>query len=739
MKTVVSTILRQAQVSRPAIAALSGLAAPLALAATGDLDPSFGEVGRISPLSDLSESPIWSIEAREDGFVLGGGGDNCGYYCSYYNYYSYYYYTTGFAGLMDADGGAESVSEDLSDIQVLDVAVQEEDGKTIGVGRSMVGGLSRLAVFRLDEDGVLDSSFGDEGVVRFRPLDQPFAGSSVALDPDTGGVVVAGTTLNNTAIVVRLLDDGSVDPDFGSSDITSDGSGVFTIGATSGRPRIVRTADGNYRVSVVDGTCTVVGVTALGELDEAFADGGFAVVDPALNTCSSMVALPDDELLLAGEGDDGVIAVRLLASGETDQDFATDGASTTPIAQVTALGVDPAGSVVLAGRAEEGNAAVIVRLQADGQLDTAFGTDGTTLIDLPSNDAEEEGLPPVGAPFFVNDMSFDDDGAVTVVGGDNDNQTGPAVARLFGDSGGDSPGVLGVLTDVFTDEATGEAVITVRRTGGRKGAVSVDVETRPTFDPEVGADLFNATEPDDYTTVTQTLTWPDGDVTDKEIRVPIAPDGSDPEEAETFAVTVFDATGGAGLGTQTATVEIAADGSENGSFSIEGPEGAESPAFEDNTVEVVVKRNYSTAGEVSVTVTPVPGTASDADFEGEPIVLTWGDEDDSEQIVQFEIVDDDDTEGAESFSVELSSPTCVADDPCEAIIGPRAAATITIRPSDQPPAPPTPTSGGGGGVVGWLSLLLLAAARLMRRSNWSGARATGGLRHIAGLRFSRGR
>ena len=195
----------------------------------------------------------------------------------------------------------------LSDIQVLDVALQD-DGKAIGVGRSLVGGLSKLAVFRLNADGALDSTFGDEGVVRFRPQDAAYSGSSVALDPDTGGVVVVGTRDNNTVIVVRLLDDGSVDTDFGSS-------GVFTLrpgipnppfqGAASVRPRIVRTADGNYRVSVnpVDETCTVVGVTAIGELDEAFGIDGEAVVDPPL-TCGSMVAQPDGELVLAGEGDE---------------------------------------------------------------------------------------------------------------------------------------------------------------------------------------------------------------------------------------------------------------------------------------------------------------------------------------------------------------------------------------------------------------------------------------------------
>ena len=128
----------------------------------------------------------------------------------------------------------------------------------------------------------------------------------------------------------------------------------------------------------------------------------------------------------------------------------------------------------------------------------------------------------------------------------------------------------------------------MRRTGGRSGEVSIDFETS-----SLASGVNDATDPDDYTPVSDTLTWADGDVSDKEIRVPISPQGSDPEEAETFAVTLLDAVGGAGVGTQTATVEIAADGSPNGLFSIEGPEGPETRTFENaGTVEVVVARNY---------------------------------------------------------------------------------------------------------------------------------------------------
>ena len=132
-------------------------------------------------------------------------------------------------------------------------------------------------------------------------------------------------------------------------------------------------------------------------------------------------------------------------------------------------------------------------------------------------------------------------------------------------------------------------------------------------------------------------------------------------------------------------------------------------------------------------MTPITDTATDADFEGEPIVLTWTGEEDEDpvQVVQFDIIDDDDPEGAESFSVELSSPTGGA------IVGPRAVATLIIRPNDQPPAEPV-SNNGGGGVISWLSLLMLAAARLFRLIDSPGARAAGAaLRRVTAFRFSR--
>ena len=49
--------------------------------ATGDLDPGYGDMGRLGPIRN---GPAWSIEPVEGGSTLLGGGDS---FVPYYYYY----------------------------------------------------------------------------------------------------------------------------------------------------------------------------------------------------------------------------------------------------------------------------------------------------------------------------------------------------------------------------------------------------------------------------------------------------------------------------------------------------------------------------------------------------------------------------------------------------------------------------------------------------------------------------
>ena len=112
-----------------------------------------------------------------------------------------------------------------------------------------------------------------------------------------------------------------------------------------------------------------------------------------------------------------------------------------------------------------------------------------------------------------------------------------------------NPGTLGLAaTAVSVGESAGNVVLTVNRTGGTDGAVTVGYATAN----------GSASAGSDYTATSGTLNWAAGDGADKTITVPITSDTVD-EPNETFTVTLSNATGGASLGTSSVTVTITDD------------------------------------------------------------------------------------------------------------------------------------------------------------------------------------
>ncbi len=97
-------------------------------------------------------------------------------------------------------------------------------------------------------------------------------------------------------------------------------------------------------------------------------------------------------------------------------------------------------------------------------------------------------------------------------------------------------------------EGTPNVAITVSRTGGNDGAVSVAYASTDA----------TATSATDYAASTGTLTWADGDSADKTITIAIT-DDSAAEDDETFALTLSAPTGGVTLGAVNATTVTIGD------------------------------------------------------------------------------------------------------------------------------------------------------------------------------------
>ncbi len=691
-----------------AAAVAAGMTCAPAMAAPGDLDPSFGDVGRQSSIeASPYYSGLWSVDVQGDDSVLFGGGGEYDYYYSYDDY---------FIGRLLPNGAPDAsfAAAALESTAVYDTTLQS-DGKVVGVGTvRQPDGKEKLLVFRLRPDGSLDPDFGLSGLVVISDgSTSREVARSVIVDPD-GRIVVAGQR-GDSLLVARLLANGTLDAGFGSGGIYQSPE---AFGYTA---RVARAAADGYRVIVqvpaggMGWDCSVVGLTGAGVPDAAFGTAGIVQqLSPGSGSlrCTSLAVQPDGRILFGGAEDDtdGYVG-RLLANGAIDPSF-NAGVVPGRFKSVSALAVGAAGSIFVTGNDQTAfSGALIVRLLADGTLDTLFGRAGATSVDLKTR---RYSFP------SINDMKVVGNDAL-VVGGNSYSYWsggGPFVARLLGNTAGGSPGVLSLKQGrVMGTEQDGRAVLSVRRTGGSQGAVAVTYATRDfPVPPAAGSEYApgeRAISGADFTVTTGRLTWADGDVGEREIVVPIATD-SNAEKPEFFEVLLESPEGGAGLGVFGVDVEIAGASYPAGDLTIY----TDPPSVnEGNQASFWVSRDFYSQGTVSVTVRVAAGGSATPgqDFRNQgsavwqDVVLTWADGETGAKYLPVLIVADGVAEQVETFTLELVSPTGGA------ALGDKTQAAVQIN---APPAPP-PAARGGGGTFGWLGALLLGlGGASRRRSIW---------------------
>lgn len=672
----------------PTAALATGLVTPLALGGPGDLDPSFGKLGRVSGLPVL-QGPAWSLDTRDGDILFGGVEDYC--------YYDYYCDDTGFTSRFNADGGLDAAftAAKLDRIDVRDVAMLP-DGKAVAIGTDRKVLPSEMVVFRLNADGSLDTGFGTSGIARIpAPTGIGAMGSSLVIEPD--GRITAAGLQGEKLVLARLLQAGTLDTGFGTG-------GTFVWDAAIAQyplPKLVR-AGGGYRVlthprragpgtsTVFD--CRVLAVTAAGAPDATYGSGGVSgdVVDPAANgsNCTAIGAQRDGRVIVGGSrnGDSvQAFAARLLSTGAADPLFRTDPA-TGALADVSALAIGVDDSIALAGHDKSGvPGALVVRLQADGLLDLVFGRRGSTTLDL---ETDTDVWP------TVNDMQVLADGTIVVAGGYWPDwwSSLPFVARLLGNASGGGPGVADIVAgDYEVREVDGSVSMNVRRIGGRTGAVSVQYQSVSN----------SATAGADFGAVTGQLTWADGDDSDKVITVPVLTDSGPAERSEEFSVRLAAPGGGVGLATRTARVTILGDSHPAGLLSLT----ATASVTEAGSIGVFVNRQDYGAGAVSVELT-IGGTAiigEDFSLPQQTYVFSWTDGDMNAKTLWIPMINDRRKEAEETITLSLSKPTGGA------LIGTPSSATVRVLDDDD-----SGGGGGGGGHAGGLFALLSGLAGVLR-------------------------
>ena len=202
--------------------------------------------------------------------------------------------------------------------------------------------------------------------------------------------------------LVRYNANGSLDPTFGTSGTASTPIGIDTSGASA----LVLQSDGklvaagNAWKDSVDADFAVVRYNTNGSLDATFGAGGKVTtsIGSDEDDAYALALQPDGKLVAAGVTLNGFrwdfALVRYNANGSLDTTFGTGGTVITSIGTdgtgASALVLQPDGKLVAAGTTTNDGSAydfTLVRYNANGSLDATFGTGGkvTTPIGIGDN------------------------------------------------------------------------------------------------------------------------------------------------------------------------------------------------------------------------------------------------------------------------------------------------------------------------------------------------------------------
>lgn len=272
----------------------------------------------------------------------------------------------------------------------------QPDGKIVLAGYSYNGANLDFALARYYSDGSLDPDFGTDGKVTTDFAEGGDYAYASQIQPD-GKIVVVGESQNGSDwlfAVARYLPNGELDPDFGT-----DGNVTTLVGdgAEAVAWSVVLQSDGKILVAgrASNGTNTdfaLVRYESDGSLDPGFGASGIVITPLGTGNDEGwpVAVQSDGKILVAGSTDNGsdydFVVIRYDADGTLDTSFGTVGKVIFPIGTgwdiCRGLTLQPDGKILLAGVSDVLTAYqfALVRLDSDGNFDTGFGTNGVSLL-----------------------------------------------------------------------------------------------------------------------------------------------------------------------------------------------------------------------------------------------------------------------------------------------------------------------------------------------------------------------
>lgn len=391
-------------------------AAAVTTFAAGNLDKTFGTNGKaVAPIGTASDRGS-AVAVQSDGkiVVAGSSSNNNSDFDSAVARYN----ADGTPDQTFGTGGKTIVN--LSNTgETINALVIQSDGKIVIAGNWSSAGDINFSVLRFNSDGTPDNSFDGDGVVN-TPIGAAGVNDTamaIALQNVNGEerIVVAGNTgsANSDFAVVRYNSDGSLDTTF-----DTDGMVITSVRSNT---------DTAYGVAIQDGTKIVVAGMSRFDAGGGSFNDDFAVVrynsDGSLDTTFDTDGKLTTNISAVDIGRDVVIQkfgnlskivvggismrpwpyhdftlVRYNDNGAVDTTFGTNGRAFAGIGnyedQIHALALQPDNKIIAAGHSRTGNNNTnedfsLARFNADGTLDTSFGSCGKIVTAIASGSGSD--------------------------------------------------------------------------------------------------------------------------------------------------------------------------------------------------------------------------------------------------------------------------------------------------------------------------------------------------------------
>jgi uncharacterized delta-60 repeat protein len=309
--------------------------------------------------------------------------------------------------------------------------------------RSAVLGLESLEDRRLLSIGGLDLTFGTNGVVTTNTGDTVNVVGTVI---QNGKIIVAGTdTTTNSIVMVRYNSNGTPDTTFGTNGVVNSNLGLTdniqtgAIGLQSDGKIIITGTDfgdiQNTFVARFNATDGSLDKTFNSQVTPGFIDFNIGQLADSLNSSDTPDALFIDQannsILVAGQAAEffsitttKFAVARITSSGLLDNTFNGNGVETyafsgSTFASATGIGLQSSGKIIVSGSSADPTSGhhdfALIRLNANGGIDSLFGSNGQEVTPFPNADG------------FANALAIQSNDAI-VLGGNT--STGVSVPTL---------------------------------------------------------------------------------------------------------------------------------------------------------------------------------------------------------------------------------------------------------------------------------------------------------------------